>query len=217
MALLLNSSSKNTPCLKPLQTLNATEKPLAPSDSDPGGQRSKEGSKDKKSTLELGKQKGREQPEPREGAAAEPDSIQNGGDPKEPPYKKTEKRQSLGGFFKGLVRSFLFLFFAIFQLHAGSDLWGIGALGLGPKNSEILGREGKFLVEERWLRQDGELELLAQPLLWGWLRVPTNYRVFIKGKWSWGSGSPEERAKKKPQKTQNPCKTKSLQGQNQGT
>ncbi|NXQ47792.1 BCAS1 protein, partial [Catharus fuscescens] len=83
-------------------TLNATEKPLAPSESDPGGQRSKEGSKDKKSTLELGRQKGREQPEPREGAAAEPDQIQNGGDPKDPPYKKTEKRQSLGGFFKGL-------------------------------------------------------------------------------------------------------------------
>lgn len=81
-------------------------------------------------------------------------------------------------------------------------------MGLGPKNSEILGREGKFLVEERWLRQDGELELLAQPLLWGWLRVPTNYRVFIKGKWSWGSGSPEERAKKK-----NPKNTKSLQNQ----
>uniref|UniRef100_U3KFF2 Breast carcinoma amplified sequence 1 n=1 Tax=Ficedula albicollis TaxID=59894 RepID=U3KFF2_FICAL len=83
-------------------TLNATEKPLAPSDSDPGGQRSKEGSKDKKSTLDLGRQKGREQPEPREGAAAEPDSMQNGGDAKEPPCKRTEKRQSLGGFFKGL-------------------------------------------------------------------------------------------------------------------
>ncbi|NXC84155.1 BCAS1 protein, partial [Cercotrichas coryphoeus] len=83
-------------------TLNATEKPLAPSDSDPGGQRSKEGSREKKPTLELGKQKGREQPEPREGAAAEPDSVQNGGDAKDPPYKKTEKRQSLGGFFKGL-------------------------------------------------------------------------------------------------------------------
>ncbi|NWY68653.1 BCAS1 protein, partial [Erithacus rubecula] len=82
-------------------TLNATEKPHGPSDSDPGGQRSKEGPKDKKSTLELGKQKGREQPEPREGAA-EPDSIQNGADTKEPPYRRTEKRQSLGGFFKGL-------------------------------------------------------------------------------------------------------------------
>ncbi|XP_039575050.1 breast carcinoma-amplified sequence 1 [Passer montanus] len=83
-------------------TLNATEKPLAPSESDPGGPRSKEGSKDKKSTVELGKQKGREQPEPREQPAADPDSIHNGGDAKEPSYKKTEKRQSLGGFFKGL-------------------------------------------------------------------------------------------------------------------
>ncbi|NXA62909.1 BCAS1 protein, partial [Mohoua ochrocephala] len=84
-------------------TLNATERPLAPSESDPGGQRSKEGSKDKKATAELGKQKGREQPEPREQPAADSDSIQNGGDAaKEPSYKKTEKRQSLGGFFKGL-------------------------------------------------------------------------------------------------------------------
>ncbi|NXB36576.1 BCAS1 protein, partial [Eulacestoma nigropectus] len=84
-------------------TLNATERPLAPSESDPGGQRSKEGSKDKKSTVELGKQKGREQPEPREQPAADSDSIQNGADAaKEPSYKKTEKRQSLGGFFKGL-------------------------------------------------------------------------------------------------------------------
>ncbi|NXY38070.1 BCAS1 protein, partial [Pomatorhinus ruficollis] len=83
-------------------TLNATEKPLAPSESDPGGQRSKEGSKDKKATVELGRQKGREQPEPREPPAADPDSVHNGGDTKEPSYKKTEKRQSLGGFFKGL-------------------------------------------------------------------------------------------------------------------
>lgn len=90
--------------MKPLQTLNATERPLAPSESDPGGQRSKEGSKEKKSTVELGKQRGREQPEPREQPAADSDSIQNGGDAaKEPSYKKTEKRQSLGGFFKGLV------------------------------------------------------------------------------------------------------------------
>ncbi|NXD20842.1 BCAS1 protein, partial [Spelaeornis formosus] len=80
-------------------TLNATEKPLAPSESDPGGQRSQEGSRDKKNTVEPGRQKGREQPEP---PAAEPDSIHNGGDAKEPSYKRTEKRQSLGGFFKGL-------------------------------------------------------------------------------------------------------------------
>ncbi|NXO88403.1 BCAS1 protein, partial [Certhia brachydactyla] len=83
-------------------TLNATEKPHAPSESDPGGQRSKEGSKDKKFTVDLGKQRGREQAEPREQPAPDPDSIQNGGDAKETSYKKTEKRQSLGGFFKGL-------------------------------------------------------------------------------------------------------------------
>ncbi|XP_027501859.1 breast carcinoma-amplified sequence 1 [Corapipo altera] len=89
-------------------TLNATERPLAPAEGDPVGQRSKESSKDKKSTVELSKQKGskqesREQPDPREPPAADTDSIQNGGDAsKEPSYKKTEKRQSLGGFFKGL-------------------------------------------------------------------------------------------------------------------
>ncbi|NXM26425.1 BCAS1 protein, partial [Oxyruncus cristatus] len=89
-------------------TLNATERPLAPAEGDPVGQRSKEGSRDKKSTVELSKQKGskqesREQPDPREQPAADTDSIQNGGDAsKEPSYKKTEKRQSLGGFFKGL-------------------------------------------------------------------------------------------------------------------
>ncbi|XP_069661015.1 breast carcinoma-amplified sequence 1 isoform X1 [Haliaeetus albicilla] len=89
-------------------TLNSTEKPVAPAESEPVGQKSKESSKDKKSTVELSKQKGskqesREQPDPREQQAAETDSIQNGGDAsKEPSFKKTEKRQSLGGFFKGL-------------------------------------------------------------------------------------------------------------------
>ncbi|NWQ60065.1 BCAS1 protein, partial [Neopipo cinnamomea] len=89
-------------------TLNATERPLAPAEGDPAGQRIKESSKDKKSTVELSKQKGskqesREQPDSREQPAGDTDSIQNGGDAsKEPSYKKTEKRQSLGGFFKGL-------------------------------------------------------------------------------------------------------------------
>ncbi|XP_018864261.1 breast carcinoma-amplified sequence 1 isoform X2 [Parus major] len=98
----VNENLLGSRTIPPCQTLNATEKPLAPSESDPGGQRSKESSKDKKFTVELGKQKGREQPEPQEQPAADPDSIQNGGDAKEPSYKKTEKRQSLGGFFKGL-------------------------------------------------------------------------------------------------------------------
>ncbi|NWW52727.1 BCAS1 protein, partial [Pedionomus torquatus] len=89
-------------------TLNSTERPVAPFESQPVGQKSKESSKDKKSTMELSKQKGskqetREHPDSREQQAAETDSIQNGGDSsKEPSSKKTEKRQSLGGFFKGL-------------------------------------------------------------------------------------------------------------------
>ncbi|NWU95819.1 BCAS1 protein, partial [Upupa epops] len=88
-------------------TLNATERPVAPAESEPVGQKSKESSKDKKSTVELSKQKGskqetREQPDSREQQAADTDSIHNGGDSsKEPSFKKTEKRQSLGGFFKG--------------------------------------------------------------------------------------------------------------------
>uniref|UniRef100_A0A672TYH8 Breast carcinoma amplified sequence 1 n=2 Tax=Strigops habroptila TaxID=2489341 RepID=A0A672TYH8_STRHB len=89
-------------------TLNSTERPVASAESEPVGQKSKESSKDKKSTVELSKQKGskqetREQPDSREQQAAETDSIHNGGDAsKEPSFKKTEKRQSLGGFFKGL-------------------------------------------------------------------------------------------------------------------
>lgn len=90
--------------------MNSTERPVAPAESEPVGQKSKESSKDKKSPAELSKQKGskqepREQPDSREQPAAETDSIQNGGDTsKEPSFKKTEKRQSLGGFLKGLVR-----------------------------------------------------------------------------------------------------------------
>ncbi|KAM6243321.1 breast carcinoma-amplified sequence 1 isoform 3-T6 [Spheniscus humboldti] len=90
------------------QTLNSTERPVAPAESEPVGQKSKESSKDKKSKVELSKQKGskqetREQPDSREQQAAETASIQNGGDAsKDPSFKKTEKRQSLGGFFKGL-------------------------------------------------------------------------------------------------------------------
>ncbi|XP_075624622.1 breast carcinoma-amplified sequence 1 isoform X1 [Balearica regulorum gibbericeps] len=90
------------------QTLNSTERPVVPAESEPVGQKSKESSKAKKPAAELSKQKGskqeaREQPDSREQPAAETDSIHNGGDAsKEPSFKKTEKRQSLGGFFKGL-------------------------------------------------------------------------------------------------------------------
>uniref|UniRef100_A0A493TD24 Brain enriched myelin associated protein 1 n=1 Tax=Anas platyrhynchos platyrhynchos TaxID=8840 RepID=A0A493TD24_ANAPP len=95
--------------ISPCQTSNSTERPVATAESEPVGQKSKESSKDKKSTVELSKQKGskqeaREQPDSREQQTAETDSIQNGGDASKEPssYKRTEKRQSLGGFFKSL-------------------------------------------------------------------------------------------------------------------
>uniref|UniRef100_A0A8C9ESH7 Breast carcinoma amplified sequence 1 n=1 Tax=Pavo cristatus TaxID=9049 RepID=A0A8C9ESH7_PAVCR len=82
----------------------------SPTESEPVGQKSKESSKDKKPPAELSKQKGskqetREQPDCREQHAAETDSIQSGGDTAKEPtsFKRMEKRQSLGGFFKGLV------------------------------------------------------------------------------------------------------------------
>ncbi|XP_014372682.1 breast carcinoma-amplified sequence 1 isoform X5 [Alligator sinensis] len=90
------------------QTSDSTERPVAPTESEPAGQKTKESSKDKKSTAELSKQKGnkqetKDQQDSREQHTGETDSIQNGGDTaKETPLKKTEKRQSLGGFFKGL-------------------------------------------------------------------------------------------------------------------
>ncbi|NXA34233.1 BCAS1 protein, partial [Eudromia elegans] len=89
-------------------TSNSTERPVTPAESEPVGQKSKESSKDKKSTVELSKQRGtkqetREQPDSREQQTTETDSMQNGGDTsKEPSFKKPEKRQSFGGFFKGL-------------------------------------------------------------------------------------------------------------------
>ncbi|XP_021272262.1 breast carcinoma-amplified sequence 1 isoform X3 [Numida meleagris] len=91
------------------QTLNSTERPLATAESEPVGQKSKESSKEKKSPVELSKQKGskqeaREQPDYREQHTAETDSIQSGGDAAKEPtsFKRMEKRQSFGGFFKGL-------------------------------------------------------------------------------------------------------------------
>uniref|UniRef100_F1NP35 Brain enriched myelin associated protein 1 n=2 Tax=Gallus gallus TaxID=9031 RepID=F1NP35_CHICK len=90
-------------------TLNSTERPVATAESEPVSQKSKESSKDKKPPAELSKQKGskqetREQPDCREQHAAETDSIQSGGDAAKEPtsFKRMEKRQSFGGFFKGL-------------------------------------------------------------------------------------------------------------------
>ncbi|XP_029467789.1 breast carcinoma-amplified sequence 1 isoform X2 [Rhinatrema bivittatum] len=89
------------------------EKPAAPvpAESQPAAQKGKESSKDKKTAVELSKQRGNkqetkespetlsstQQPQP------EPQAVQNGEDPtREPVLKRTEKRQSFGSFFKGI-------------------------------------------------------------------------------------------------------------------
>ncbi|XP_075757291.1 breast carcinoma-amplified sequence 1 isoform X5 [Pelodiscus sinensis] len=84
-------------------TSGSTERPVSPTESEPVGQKSKGSSKDKTSTAELSKQETKEQQDSREQQTTATESIQNGGDTaKDSPLKKTEKRQSLGGFFKGL-------------------------------------------------------------------------------------------------------------------
>ncbi|XP_074826014.1 breast carcinoma-amplified sequence 1 isoform X3 [Natator depressus] len=85
------------------QTSGSTERPIAPTESELVGQKSKESSKDKTSTTELSKQETQDQQDSREQQTTATDSIQNGGDTaKDSPLKKIEKRQSFGGFFKGL-------------------------------------------------------------------------------------------------------------------
>uniref|UniRef100_A0A8C4VUD2 Brain enriched myelin associated protein 1 n=1 Tax=Gopherus evgoodei TaxID=1825980 RepID=A0A8C4VUD2_9SAUR len=85
------------------ETSGSTERPGAPTESEPVGQKSKESSKDKTSTTELSKQETQDQQDSREQQTITTASIQNGGDTaKDSPLKKIEKRQSFGGFFKGL-------------------------------------------------------------------------------------------------------------------
>uniref|UniRef100_A0A8B9WV67 Brain enriched myelin associated protein 1 n=1 Tax=Bos mutus grunniens TaxID=30521 RepID=A0A8B9WV67_BOSMU len=94
------------------QTSDPTEKVVAPPQPEAAaaaaGQKGKEGpSKDKKAAAETNKQKGNRQEakEPALGvepAAAEANSLPNGDKPQKRPEKR---RQSLGGFFKGLVGS----------------------------------------------------------------------------------------------------------------
>uniref|UniRef100_A0A8C4VT10 Brain enriched myelin associated protein 1 n=1 Tax=Gopherus evgoodei TaxID=1825980 RepID=A0A8C4VT10_9SAUR len=92
------------PCSK--LTSGSTERPGAPTESEPVGQKSKESSKDKTSTTELSKQETQDQQDSREQQTITTASIQNGGDTaKDSPLKKIEKRQSFGGFFKGLVQT----------------------------------------------------------------------------------------------------------------
>uniref|UniRef100_A0A8C0HG25 Brain enriched myelin associated protein 1 n=1 Tax=Chelonoidis abingdonii TaxID=106734 RepID=A0A8C0HG25_CHEAB len=90
-------------CLDFRITLGSTERPGAPTESEPVGQKSKESSKDKTSTTELSKQETQDQQDSREQQTITTASIQNGGDTaKDSTFKKIEKRQSFGGFFKGL-------------------------------------------------------------------------------------------------------------------
>ncbi|XP_067410310.1 breast carcinoma-amplified sequence 1 isoform X4 [Emydura macquarii macquarii] len=85
------------------QTSGSTERPVAPTESEAMGQKSKESSKDEMSTAELSKQETKDQQDSRGQQTTATDSIQNGGDTaKDNPLKRTEKRQSFGGFFKGL-------------------------------------------------------------------------------------------------------------------
>ncbi|XP_072489608.1 breast carcinoma-amplified sequence 1 isoform X6 [Notamacropus eugenii] len=91
------------------QTSDSTEKAITPPEPEPTGpgQKNKEASKEKKPTADQNKQKGNkkdvtEQVNSPDGRGAEKNSMQNGGDSKESPLKRPEKRQSLGSFFKGL-------------------------------------------------------------------------------------------------------------------
>ncbi|XP_020839911.1 breast carcinoma-amplified sequence 1 isoform X5 [Phascolarctos cinereus] len=91
------------------QTSDSTEKAVTPPETEPAGpgQKNKEASKEKKPTADPNKQKGNkknstEQANSPDLRGAEKNSMQNGGGSKENPLKRPEKRQSLGGFFKGL-------------------------------------------------------------------------------------------------------------------
>uniref|UniRef100_G3WGI4 Brain enriched myelin associated protein 1 n=1 Tax=Sarcophilus harrisii TaxID=9305 RepID=G3WGI4_SARHA len=89
-------------------TSDSTEKAITPPEMEPAGpgQKNKEGSKDKKPTADQNKKGNKkdasEQVNSPDRRGAEKNSMQNGGDSKESPLKRLEKRQSLGGFFKGL-------------------------------------------------------------------------------------------------------------------
>ncbi|XP_027703598.1 breast carcinoma-amplified sequence 1 isoform X7 [Vombatus ursinus] len=110
-----NGTKEKSPTSLPLgklfwkKTSDSTEKAVTPPETEPAGpgQKNKEASKDKKPSADLNKQKGNkkdatEQVNSPDRRGAEKNSMQNGGGSKESPLKRPEKRQSLGGFFKGL-------------------------------------------------------------------------------------------------------------------
>ncbi|XP_032950828.1 breast carcinoma-amplified sequence 1 isoform X8 [Rhinolophus ferrumequinum] len=89
------------------QTTDSTEKAITPPEPEPAGavQKGKEcSSKDKKATAEINKQKSKKQEAKEPAPCAQPvvveaNSLQGGDKPQKRPEKR---RQSLGGFFKGL-------------------------------------------------------------------------------------------------------------------
>ncbi|XP_020839913.1 breast carcinoma-amplified sequence 1 isoform X7 [Phascolarctos cinereus] len=110
-----NGTKEKSPTSLPLgklfwkKTSDSTEKAVTPPETEPAGpgQKNKEASKEKKPTADPNKQKGNkknstEQANSPDLRGAEKNSMQNGGGSKENPLKRPEKRQSLGGFFKGL-------------------------------------------------------------------------------------------------------------------
>uniref|UniRef100_A0A4W2GIC2 Brain enriched myelin associated protein 1 n=2 Tax=Bos indicus x Bos taurus TaxID=30522 RepID=A0A4W2GIC2_BOBOX len=125
------------------QTSDPTEKVVAPPQPEAAaaaaGQKGKEGpSKDKKAAAETNKQKGNRQEakEPALGvepAAAEANSLPNGDKPQKRPEKR---RQSLGGFFKGLGPK------RMLDAQVQTDPVSIGPAGKS-KVLERYGREGK--------------------------------------------------------------------------
>lgn len=125
------------------QTSDPTEKVVAPPQPEAAaaaaGQKGKEGpSKDKKAATETNKQKGNRQEakEPALGvepAAAEANSLPNGDKPQKRPEKR---RQSLGGFFKGLGPK------RMLDAQVQTDPVSIGPAGKS-KVLERYGREGK--------------------------------------------------------------------------
>ena len=102
------AATKYAFCLNLLQTSDSAEKVIMPPEPEPAGagQKGKEGSsKDKKVAAEGNRQKSNKQDAKEPAQCAEPavvevNSLQNGDKSQKRPEKR---RQSLGGFFKGLV------------------------------------------------------------------------------------------------------------------
>ncbi|XP_061487214.1 breast carcinoma-amplified sequence 1 isoform X3 [Rhineura floridana] len=86
------------------QTLDFKDRPLTQAENrEPVGEKSQESSTEKLNKQQENQQEARDQQDSREQETAETDSLQNGGEvTKANTPKRAEKKQSFGGFFKGL-------------------------------------------------------------------------------------------------------------------